>query len=280
MDVIFEGRLSNRLTIKEILQRIASQGAPGVRILRISGMEPEHGGRIVISQDRYVTAAGLSQSTEIGYSALRKLLGITEGNFAYLNTGKHDFIDLEPNLNIELYRLIDTMPHLPESAAQLFDERSLLDKIFGSPDDFPEVKSSEVPVLADTATRVPQQQQSQPQSSMPGRVTGDQTWNLLQPLLQEQSHPPGSLEITREFREKLDEARAAEEEVAAARKTTQSATAQKAPQKIRANPWQILILLSIVFVVELLLIAFWEPLNTMLEPKTSAVEISTPEGTR
>jgi hypothetical protein len=74
----------------------------------------------------------LDENDETGYPALRQLLAVGTGNFAGLRPEPGEKIDLVPNLNFELHKVIPLMPALPESPVGLFDEKSLLDKVFST----------------------------------------------------------------------------------------------------------------------------------------------------
>ena len=58
------------------------------------------------------------------------MLSVTTGSYAFVRVGEQDNLDLVPNLHIPLDRVIATLPALPEDPRALFDEKSLLDRIF------------------------------------------------------------------------------------------------------------------------------------------------------
>jgi hypothetical protein len=132
VDVLFEGRLNPELHLKTVLQRVLENKPQGNLLIRISSPYASSNGRLLIRDGRYITAALLDDSDESGYAALRSLLAVTMGNFSGLRPSQDEKIDLIPNLNIELHKVIPLMPTLPESPIGLFDEKSLLDKVFST----------------------------------------------------------------------------------------------------------------------------------------------------
>ena len=132
MDVLFEGRLNPDLHLKTVLQRVLENKPPGNLLIRISSPNPASTGRLLVRDGRFITAALLDENDESGYPALRQLLAVGTGNFAGLRPEPGEKIDLVPNLNFELHKVIPLMPALPESPVGLFDEKSLLDKVFST----------------------------------------------------------------------------------------------------------------------------------------------------
>ncbi len=185
MDLIFEGRLSDHISMKDVLMRAKSAPASGLKILRINRQRDGLHGKIAIDGGKYVTAASVVDSLETGYTALRLLLAINEGNFALLNAKPGDSIELQPNLHIEIDQILLNMPNLPDNPAKLFDERALLDKVFGQ--DF---TLSELPALPDDE---PEEQPVSPNLAIsgPNKIPDKAAWALMQPLIDNESFPPG-----------------------------------------------------------------------------------------
>lgn len=182
MDLIFEGRLSDQIAMKDILLRIKSEPTPGMKILRINRQRDGLVGKIAFDGGKYVTAASVVDSIETGYTALRLLLSVSDGNFALLNAKPGDSIELQPNLHIEIDQLLKSMPHLPDSPNKLFDERALLDRVFGQ--DF---TLSELPALPDEDN-----EPLAPPLAVSGsnQIPDKAAWALMQPLIDD-SFPPG-----------------------------------------------------------------------------------------
>lgn len=138
MDVIFEGRLSEQASIKEVLQQVFDQAHPGRTILRLTAVRgDDFTGRILISNGRHVVAASIGENQVLGYPALKGLLDRQDCSFALLKVSPNDNLDLGTTLNIDLMRIIMLLPDLPDSPAGLFDEKGLLDKLFGDFDEEP-----------------------------------------------------------------------------------------------------------------------------------------------
>ncbi|HIN65776.1 MAG TPA: hypothetical protein EYM95_14135 [Candidatus Obscuribacterales bacterium] len=184
MDLIFEGRLSDQVAMKDVLLRVKNVPVPGLKILRINRQRDGLHGKIAFDGGKYVTAAYVIDSVETGYTALRLLLSIDEGNFALLNAKHGDSIELQPNLHIEIDQLIQTMPYLPDNPSKLFDERALLDKVFGQ--DF---TLGELPALQDEE----EEQPIPPPMVVSGthKIPDKAAWALMQPLIDNESFPPG-----------------------------------------------------------------------------------------
>ncbi len=184
MDLIFEGRLSDQVAMKDVLLRVKNVPVPGLKILRINRQRDGLHGKIAFDGGKYVTAAFVIDSVETGYTALRLLLSIDEGNFALLNAKHGDSIELQPNLHIEIDQLIQTMPYLPDNPSKLFDERALLDKVFGQ--DF---TLGELPALQDEE----EEQPIPPPMVVSGthKIPDKAAWALMQPLIDNESFPPG-----------------------------------------------------------------------------------------
>lgn len=184
MDLIFEGRLSDQIAMKDVLLRVKSEPTPGMKILRINRQRDGLHGKIAIDGGKYVTAASVVDSVETGYAALRLLLSVSDGNFTLLNAKAGDSIELQPNLHIEIDMLLKTMPHLPDNPSRLFDERALLDKVFGQ--DF---TLSDLPVHIDDDEEV--HIQSPLTISQSNKIPDKAAWALMQPLIDNESFPPG-----------------------------------------------------------------------------------------
>ncbi|MBC7998451.1 MAG: hypothetical protein IAF58_10930 [Leptolyngbya sp.] len=183
MDLIFEGRLSDQIAMQDILARIKSDQTPGLKILRVYRPRDGLSGKIAIDGGKYVMAATIQNSDESGYPALKKLLSMTDGNFAVLNAQPGDSIEFQPNLNIGLEQLLNTLPNLPEHPTKLFDERALLDRVFGQNFELSEEPRRQDP--QDFNSFVP------PLAAPGANMQGSAAWSLMQPLLEDESFPPG-----------------------------------------------------------------------------------------
>ncbi|HEY9733823.1 MAG TPA: hypothetical protein V6C89_18070 [Drouetiella sp.] len=132
MDVVFEGRLTDEVPLKSVLQKIVEKRPSGNLLLRVATPDRNCDGKICIVDGRFITAAIVAQTRETGYDAVRKILSVTEGNFACLRPNKEDSLMIPYSLNIELDKILPLIPNLPDEADGLHDEKSLLDKVFGA----------------------------------------------------------------------------------------------------------------------------------------------------
>lgn len=170
MDVIFEGRLSQEAGIREVLQQIFDQAHAGRTILRLTALKGDDFiGRILISDGRHIVAASIGENRILGYPALKAIMDRFDCSFALLRVSPNDNLDLGTTLNIDLQRIIMLLPNLPDSPAGLFDEKGLLDKLFGDFDDVPSGPSQ--PKLGPPATII--------QSA----TTQNAAFNMLEPFL-------------------------------------------------------------------------------------------------
>ncbi|CAN5343229.1 hypothetical protein BH10CYA1_BH10CYA1_16470 [soil metagenome] len=163
MDVVCEGRLTDEVQLKNVLLKILEKRPSGNLLLRIATTERDCDGKICIVDGRFITAAIIGNTHENGYPAVRRLLSIEHGNFACLRPSPDDSLSIPYSLNIELEKVIPLVPNLPESANGLHDEKSLLDKVFGSNAFDPIEPKSEIV-------------DSKPQNP-------NASWQLLQPLV-------------------------------------------------------------------------------------------------
>ncbi len=171
MDVIFEGRLSQEVSIRQVLQQIFDQAHAGRTILRLTALKggDDFTGRILLSDGRHIVAASVGENRILGYPALKATLDRLDCSFALLRVSPNDNLDLGTTLNIDLQRIITLLPNLPDSPAGLFDEKGLLDKLFGDFDDVPQGPSQ--PKLGPPATII--------QSA----TTQKAAFNMLEPFL-------------------------------------------------------------------------------------------------
>lgn len=129
-----------------MLQAVAEQDA-GLYVLRIASKETDTAGRLAIADGQFIVGA-CTDHGDNGYPAVRDILAIAEGSFVLLDSGSEHPSDLKDVLHLSLPRLIEHLPHLPEDPGQLFDQGSLLDKLFGGKD------APVAPVLPPGATDV------------------------------------------------------------------------------------------------------------------------------
>jgi hypothetical protein len=172
VNVVFEGNLSVYSSLRDVLERVHAQPGVEAGVLRIAGPSDRLSGRLAIARGRFIVGAQVGESNESGYEAVRILLTVTSGNFAFLDTGGVFPFSVDPPLHICVDRLLQLWPELPESPVDLFDEKALLDEVFcGS--------GAAIVLPVDSPPMVA----TQDQSASPAPAD---TWAAIQPLLLEQ----------------------------------------------------------------------------------------------
>ena len=246
MDVVFEGRLTDEVQLKNVLLKILEKRPSGNLLLRIATTERDCDGKICIVDGRFITAAIIANTRENGYPAVRRLLSVQNGNFACLRPSPDDSLSIPYSLNIELEKVIPLVPNLPESPNGLHDEKSLLDKVFGS-NAFDPIEPK--PEIIDNKPQNP-----------------NASWQLLQPLVApnavvEPLVPVAPVRV-------IEPISADELASLSVPRTSQDDSDTKIkPGKRNTGGISPLIMVSAVgllFVLELLAIAFWKPLSAYL----------------
>lgn len=175
MDLILEGHLAPNSGIREVLQSVLKRASAATGILRISCPRRNLNGRLALFQGRFIVGAQITDSDESGYDAVKMLLSVRDGNFAFLETENAEALDMGKTLHISLDSLIERLPELPESSADLFDEQSLLDEVFG-PGELDGTNTG-----GQSAVILP----SEPDRS----VDREPAWQVLTSLMQEEAPP-------------------------------------------------------------------------------------------
>lgn len=143
--------------MKEVLQAVHDRTGIQSGILRVSSLQSNLGGKIAVARARLLVDASIAETNESGYPAMLKLLSIKEGSFAYLDAGAAEY---KGSLNVAIESLLSVWPRFPDSPSDVFDERSLLDEVFGA-------KNRTLPESAPQAMpQEPPQQDVQPAPSL------------------------------------------------------------------------------------------------------------------
>jgi hypothetical protein len=149
MDLLREGQFTNTSMMKDLLKQIFLMRSPGNSTLRITSEDGLLNGHIYIYDSTFVTGASLhgtkQGSDEVGYGALRKLLGASKGSFAFWEVAPGEPVDSDFSMNIGLRKVSEHIEDLPESPSALFDQSALLDKVF-NPNGASNVASTPPPV--------------------------------------------------------------------------------------------------------------------------------------
>lgn len=128
--LVFEGELSDKWGVRELLEAVSRVDGIAGGVLRIDSPEAGLAGRISIAHGRYITGAALADGGR-GYEALKRLLSARTGKFAFLDASGLDEQCSSPSMHISAKRLISLLPDLPPTEVELFDEESILDEVFG-----------------------------------------------------------------------------------------------------------------------------------------------------
>lgn len=184
MDVIFEGALSKSWGMKDVLKAISDVPNVPVGVLRVSNPGRGIQGKILVSQAQHVVGAVCSgtQAESDPYEALRTLLEVQEGNFAFLDFAGEAPAEFDQSLFICIKRVLDVMPQLPAHASDMFDQRALLDRVFGedcAPADATPVEAADSFAIPKPILRSRRASSRSIKKSASAPIT---QWNIVEPL--------------------------------------------------------------------------------------------------
>jgi hypothetical protein len=108
MSEVLSGTISNALGLRNALEQITSMKEVNSGVLTVSGERVS--GRLGIAWGRFITGAVLDTG-ESGRAALRHLLTVREGSFAFLDTEGEPVEELRQSLGIDLNGVV---PYVPE----------------------------------------------------------------------------------------------------------------------------------------------------------------------
>jgi hypothetical protein len=121
VDVIVEGKITPEEGIDEVIQTVIDLKAVQHAILRVTCSDSDLQGRVAFSQGGYILGGQVADSGETGYAAVKKLLEVRKGNYAILDPGRTYVPEVNQSLWIKGEKVIDRLPHLPESVDDLLD---------------------------------------------------------------------------------------------------------------------------------------------------------------
>lgn len=153
VDVVFEGSLSKSWGMKDVLQAILAVPNVPFGLLRVSSTCASLQGKILISNSSHIVGASSSFKTDRdAYDALRSILELKDGTFAYLDylSDLNDPIEMDRSLYISISHVLDTIPQLPDDSSLVFDQQGLLDSIFG-----PAAEQTSMPAIRETRFELP-----------------------------------------------------------------------------------------------------------------------------
>ena len=129
VDLVFEGSLSRAWGIKDALGAVLGVSDLAYGVLRLSSLQNDLHGKVLVSKSSHIVGARCNKSTD-AYESLRLLLSLQQGNFAFLDLSAEP-VDFDQSLFISIAAVLRRLPNLPDAASELFDQESLLDRVFG-----------------------------------------------------------------------------------------------------------------------------------------------------
>lgn len=114
MEVVFQGRLTSEQDLRDVLNDLLALTTGDLGILRISSSTNKLSGRLVIQRRQSVIGAQIPDTGEFGYPALRKLLSVRQGAFAYVDLEGQALKPEDENVKVEVRTLLELLPNLPD----------------------------------------------------------------------------------------------------------------------------------------------------------------------
>jgi len=114
MEVVFQGRLTSEQDLRDVLNDLLALTTGDLGILRISSSTHKLSGRLLIQRRQQVIGAQIPDTGEFGYPALRKLLSVRQGAFAYVDLEGQPLKPEEENVKVEVRTLLELLPNLPD----------------------------------------------------------------------------------------------------------------------------------------------------------------------
>jgi hypothetical protein len=122
VDVILEGQIDQEETMADVISSVVAIKSCNTPILRINDNASDLQGRLLFSQGGYIVGGKINATGESGYSAVRKLLLVKEGNYAILDPARKATADLNQALWLATEKLLPMLPNLPEASDQVLDQ--------------------------------------------------------------------------------------------------------------------------------------------------------------
>jgi hypothetical protein len=121
MDVIVEGSINQDESMAEVINSVVAIKSCQTPILRINDNQSELQGRLLFSAGGFILGAKINATGESGYSAVRKLLLVSDGNYAILDPVRKPTAELNQGLWLATAKLVPMLPNLPEAPKTLVD---------------------------------------------------------------------------------------------------------------------------------------------------------------
>lgn len=121
MDVIVEGSINQDESMADVITSVVGIKSCQTPILRINDNQSELQGRLLFSAGGFILGAKINATGETGYSAVRKLLLVSDGNYAILDPVRKPTTELNQGLWLATAKLVPMLPNLPEAPKSLVD---------------------------------------------------------------------------------------------------------------------------------------------------------------
>lgn len=127
---VSQGQLSYDRRLNNVLEQINELGYPGDSILKLQSRNPSYTGLLIIRDGRKIIGARIeSDKTQIGYSALKRLISMADGEFQYVTIKREDFALPDCSFDLNLRYILSLYPNLPESPSELDDDSAIKDLV-------------------------------------------------------------------------------------------------------------------------------------------------------
>ena len=123
MDVIVEGQINQEEPMAEVLASVVALKTCQTPVLRINASDSDMQGRLLFSPGGYIVGGKINVSGETGWEAVRKLLNVTEGNYAILDPVRKTTADINQALWIRTDKVMPHLANLPEDPEDFVDKQ-------------------------------------------------------------------------------------------------------------------------------------------------------------
>lgn len=121
MDVITEGTINQDEPVADVVNAVVAIKTCQTPILRINDNQSDLQGRLLFSSGGFIVGARINVTGESGYAAVRKLLMVTDGNYAILDPMRKSTNELNQALWLSTSKLVAMLPNLPEAPQSILD---------------------------------------------------------------------------------------------------------------------------------------------------------------
>jgi hypothetical protein len=123
VDVIVEGHINKEEPMADVVASVVALKTCQTPVLRINAADSGMQGRLLFSPGGYIVGGKINVSGETGWDAVRKLLNVTEGNYAILDPVRKTTADLNQGLWVRTDKVLLHLPNLPETPDDFVDKQ-------------------------------------------------------------------------------------------------------------------------------------------------------------